>query len=83
MDKGKRHEFRAVIDGMDLSDEMVERLDRAVQSAITAELAQLNLGTSAIARTPLQNILKNLGRTRGIWIGEINREQLEKIGFGG
>lgn len=77
MDKPKRHEFRAVIDGMDLSDEMVERLERAVQSAVTAELAQFDRGLKPLVNSPLELI----GPTKGLWIRELNREQLEQIGF--
>jgi len=78
MADGKRHEFRAVIDGMDLAPEMVERIDRAVQGAIMGELAQFDPGKRALATSPL--VL--LGETRGIWIRELNRRQLEEIGFG-
>jgi hypothetical protein len=77
MAKANRHEFRAVIDGMDLAPEMVERLDRAVQSAVMAELSQFDLGKRAIANSPL--VL--LGRTRGIWIRDLDLEQLKQIGF--
>ena len=75
----KRHEFRAVIDGIDLTPELTERLDRAVQGAILAEVAHLDLGRRGIANSPL----KNIGELRGIWIKALEGEQLKQLGIGG
>ena len=75
MDKAKRHEFRAVIDGVDLSPELIERLDRAVQGAVLAELSRLDLSGKGLANSPL----KNFGETKGIWARLLDREQLQRL----
>ena len=39
----KRHEFKAVIEGIDLSTDTMDRINRAVQKAVLSELANIDL----------------------------------------
>lgn len=41
--EGEQQEFRVVLEGLKLPDESIERINRSIQKAITAELANLDL----------------------------------------
>jgi hypothetical protein len=43
MAERKEHEFRVVIEGLELEAEQVEHLNRVVQKAVLSEIAQLRL----------------------------------------
>lgn len=44
MPKGRGREFRVEIEGIDLPDEVLQRIDDAVRKAVLMELATVNLG---------------------------------------
>jgi hypothetical protein len=60
----KRHEFRVVIEGLDLSEDDVQRINRAVQSAVAIQMAEFDFHGDQKAIFPW-------GRTWGIWWGPI------------
>jgi hypothetical protein len=62
-----RHEFNAVIEGIDLSPEIVDRVARAVQKAVLTELADIDLQGSLRLRIPSPEGINNDG-TQGIWV---------------
>ncbi|GGP34812.1 hypothetical protein ACWDY7_01220 [Streptomyces calvus] len=41
-------QFRVELDGIDLSDEVVQRIDNALRKAVLTELATVNLGGRAV-----------------------------------
>jgi hypothetical protein len=62
-----RHEFTAVIEGIDLSSEMVDSVTRSVQKAVLTELAGVDLQGSAVLQLPSDRD-PTRGGTRGIVI---------------
>lgn len=64
--RGGSHEFRVVIEGIELSDEHVQRLNRAMQSAALQELAKLPIEVDFGVRIPRKEWL-------GIWIGPLSQ----------
>jgi len=69
-----RYEFRAVIDGVDIEEEVVAKLNEAVQKAVLSELSRLDTWGDFAAR------IKD-GSTRGIWLVALSREQAETVGL--
>ncbi|MBV8216663.1 MAG: hypothetical protein JOZ08_25885 [Verrucomicrobia bacterium] len=72
------HEFKVVIDGFDLPDELASRINKAVQRAVLEELASADLGGKDVVFTPVmgqmlsEDVAKAMrepgGSTGGIWI---------------
>lgn len=74
----RRHEFRVVVDGIELADDALHRINAAVQKAVTVELAGLDLKGDFRVRFP-----SGLPRPPwwGIWIDPIRPDQLERAGI--
>jgi hypothetical protein len=62
----KRHEFRVVIEGLDLADEDLQQINKAVQSAVTLQMARFDFRGDQKAILPW-------GRTWGIWWGPVGQ----------
>jgi hypothetical protein len=52
MQQPDRHEFRAVIEGIELSPETVHSIDKAVQRAVLSEIASIELDRSVTLYIP-------------------------------
>lgn len=74
----KRHEFRVVVDGVELSAETQSRVNAAIQKAAMAELAGLDFGGDFRFRFPGGPIRPLWW---GIWIERVLPEQLERGGI--
>ena len=57
-----KKEFRVVVEGIDIPQEHVDRINRAVQSAVLVELARLEIEVDFKVHIPRKEWL-------GIWIG--------------
>ncbi|MFN2628234.1 MAG: hypothetical protein ABR569_06310 [Gaiellaceae bacterium] len=68
---GGKHEFRVVIEGIELGTEHAHRINRAVQSAALQELAELEIEVDFGVWIPRKEWL-------GIWVGPLN--QIERAG---
>ena len=69
----ERHEFTAIIEGVELSPETVRNIERAVQKAVMSEVANIDLDRSVALRIPLpEEALRTTGgdggQTEGIWV---------------
>jgi hypothetical protein len=70
----ERHEFIAVIEGIELSPETVRNIERAVQKAVMNEVANIDLDRSVALRIPLSEDTWRTtgggggGQTEGIWV---------------
>ena len=53
MQQPERHEFTAVIEGIELSPETVRNIEQAVQKAVMSEVANIDLDRSVALRIPL------------------------------
>lgn len=76
-----RQEFRVVLDGVELSEEAAERVNAAVQRAAMAALADVDTQGDLRVFLPPWKERFPFGRTVGIMIERIEREQLEAGGF--
>lgn len=79
MDKmAGRHEFKVMISGLELTDEVVESVNAAIQKAAIAELARIDLGGDFRVRFP-----GGIRRPEwlGLWLERVRADQLEKAGF--
>jgi hypothetical protein len=56
----RRHEFKAVLDGIDLPPEVVDRISHAVQQAVLAELVTIDTRGDFVLRLAMEE------PTRGI-----------------
>jgi hypothetical protein len=73
-----RHTFKVVIDDFALPKELVERINKALQKAVLAEMASTDLRGNDVVFTPImgqmlsEDAAKALsepnGRTGGIWV---------------
>ena len=70
---GKRQEFHVVLEGVDLSADAIERINRAIQKAAATEFATLNLKGNFRWHIPPWNW--------GIWFGPLSDEQLKRAGI--
>jgi hypothetical protein len=84
---GLREEFRIVITGLRLTDEQRDKLDAAIQQAALRAVSDLDFGgdqasvifpLSAASSKRLPDWADNLGTTRGLWIGELPDESLQR-----
>jgi hypothetical protein len=70
----KRHEFKAVVDGIDLPAHVAERISRAVQRAVLNEVAELDLRENLNVQLTIpasvveEARIVNGGRTSGIYL---------------
>ncbi|MFE9823684.1 hypothetical protein ACFYSH_16350 [Streptomyces sp. NPDC005791] len=48
MSASRRQEFRIEIDGIEFPDDVVQRIDGALRSAVLLELAKVNLGGRSV-----------------------------------
>jgi hypothetical protein len=79
MDKqGQRHEFKVMISGIELSDEVVGAVNAAIQKAAIAELGRLDLGGDFRVRFP-----GGIRRPEwwGLWFEPVRPDQLKIAGF--
>jgi len=74
----QRHEFRVVVDGVDLPDEALARINLAVQKAVAAELAATDLVGDFRIKFPPHGPRPPWW---GIWITPIDPIVLEKAGL--
>jgi hypothetical protein len=74
-----RHEFRVIIDGVDLDQDVQERMNAAIQKAAVTELASVDLRGDFRLRFPFP--LKRPPWLWGIWIDPISQEQLDLAGI--
>jgi len=70
---GKRQEFRVVIEGVELSRDAVERINRAIQKTAATEFSALDLKGSFRFHIPPW--------IWGIWYGPLTDEQLKRAGI--
>jgi hypothetical protein len=75
-----QHEFKVVIEGVALSQEMVERINQAVQKVVLTEIANIDLRGDLAMRIP--SALIGNGGTKGIWIRALTAEQAKGLGLG-
>jgi len=73
-----RHEFRVVIDGADLSQDAVQRINAAVQKAALTELATVDLAGDYRFRLPLPHPQPPWW---GLWLQRLSKEQLDRAGL--
>lgn len=73
----RRHQFTVVIDGVDLNEEVLQRINASVQKAAVTALADLELQGDFRVHFP------RFPRPEwwGLWLDPIGPEQLEKGGF--
>ncbi len=78
-ERGKRQQFTVVIDGVDLDDEVLARVNSAIQKAAITALADLDLQGDFRFHFP------RYPRPEwwGLWLDPILPDQLEKGGFRG
>ena len=70
----KRQEFKVVLDGIELNEEVSDRIAKAVQQATLAELATVDRrGDLATRLSP--------GRTLGIWVRALDESQVRELGL--
>jgi hypothetical protein len=74
----KRHEFRVVIENVDLPEEVVGRINQAVQKAALGELATVDLEGDLRVSRPW-------GRRPpwiwGIWFDRLSEDELKRAGL--
>ncbi|WP_219537613.1 hypothetical protein [Nonomuraea guangzhouensis] len=78
-----RHEFRVVLD-FELDESVVNRINKAVQKAVTVELANVDLSDRAWINNPILGAGHgdgDDGRPRGAWLVEISDEQIAAAGL--
>jgi hypothetical protein len=73
-----RHEFKVVIEGLELPAELVARINKAVQKAVLDEMVSVGGGDKDVVFTPImghmvsQQVAKAMagdgGSTGGIWV---------------
>jgi hypothetical protein len=73
MSDGKRHEFRVVIEGIELPDEVVQEINESIQRAAGSAVARIDL-KGGPAWTGLGNPLHTLG----IWYYPTDRDDVER-----
>lgn len=75
--KRKRHQFTVVIDGVDLNDEVLQRVNGAIQKAAVTALADIDL------QGDFRFVFPRFPRPIwwGLWLDRIRPDQLEKGGF--
>ena len=74
-----RHEFRVVVNDIELPDEVLQRINEAVQKAAVSELARVDLGGDFHVRFP--RFPRPPGSTWGIWIDPISNDELDRAGL--
>lgn len=77
-----RHEFRVVLD-FELDESVVSRINKAVQKAVTVELANVDLSDGAWINNPIPAAGPGGGDggPRGAWLVEISDEQIAATGL--
>ena len=60
-----RHEFTAVIEGIELPSDVVDRVARSVQKAVLVEIADIDLRGSVVLQIPSEAGIRH-GGTQGI-----------------
>jgi hypothetical protein len=76
--KKARNEFRVVIDGIELGDEVAQRISSAVQKAAMTELAGIDLEGDFRIRLP--PIVPRPPRW-GIWVDILSKDQIGRAGL--
>jgi hypothetical protein len=69
------HEFRVVIDGIDLKPETVDEVNRAVQKIVLQQLANMDTHGDLMVRLPMATEGNGGGGTSGVEIRLVSHEQ--------
>ena len=73
-----RHEFRVVIEGAELSEDVLRRVNAAVQKSAMTELASLDLAGDFHFRFPIP---RPEPPWWGLWLQRVSRDQLDRAGI--
>lgn len=71
--EGEQQEFRVVLEGLKLPDESIERINRSIRKAITAELSNLDLKGDLQFHIPRDWI--------GLWLRHLSEDVIAQGGL--